>query len=67
MLKKLKRKIINSFAVNHNLVAKRIYIATKINLVAKYTTFQTILSLVVESDILRVNSNRLKKILLRRP
>lgn len=67
MLKKLKRKIINSFAVNHNLVAKNIYIATKINLVAKYTTFQTILSLVVESDILRVNSNRLKKILLRRP
>lgn len=67
MLKKLKRKIINSFAVNHNLVAKNIYIATKINLVAKYTTFQTILSLVVESDILLVNSNRLKKILLRRP
>lgn len=67
MLKKLKRKIINSFAVNHNLVAKNIYIATKINLVAKYTAFQTILSLVVESDILRVNSNRLKKILLRRP
>lgn len=67
MLKKLKRKIINSFAVNHNLVAKNIYIATKINLVAKYTAFQTILSLVVESDILLVNSNRLKKILLRRP
>lgn len=62
MLKKLKRKIINSFAANHNLVAKNIYIAIKINLVAKYKTFQTILSFVVESDILRVNSNRLKKI-----